>query len=98
LNTNEPPENPERIFTNSVISNTEIRLVWLDDEIPKLREKVKQLEYERVSLLCYVMCNKAVLALLRRMPPEVLGEIFSWTLPTIADALNAGRFDMAQSP
>jgi hypothetical protein len=98
LNTNEPPEDPERIFTDSVISNTETRLVWLDDEIPKLREKLKQLEYERVSLLRYVSCNKAVLAPLRRMPPEVLGEIFSWTLPTIADALNASRFDMAQSP
>jgi hypothetical protein len=46
LNTNEPPEDPERIFTDSVILNTEIRLVWLDNEIPKLREKLKQLEYE----------------------------------------------------
>jgi hypothetical protein len=28
----------------------------------------------------------------------VLGKIFSWTLPSIAEALNAGRIDMAQSP
>ncbi|KAJ7330518.1 hypothetical protein DFH08DRAFT_967053 [Mycena albidolilacea] len=98
LNTNEPPADPERIFIDSVISKTEARLVWLDDEIPKLREKLKQLEYERASLPRYVTCNKAALAPLRRMPPEVLGEIFSWTLPTIANVLNAGKFDMAQSP
>jgi hypothetical protein len=71
LNTNEPPEDSERMFIDSVISKTEARLVWLDDEIPKLREKLKQLEDERASMPRHLTRNKAVLAPLRRMPPEV---------------------------
>jgi hypothetical protein len=77
---------------DSVIFDTEAHLVWLDDEIPKLQEKLKQLEDER-----HLTRDKAVLAPLRRIP-EVLGEIFSCTSPSIAEALNAGRINMAQSP
>jgi hypothetical protein len=32
------------------------------------------------------------------MPPELLHEIFSWTLPSIKEALDMGRFEMGQTP
>ncbi|KAJ7663886.1 hypothetical protein DFH06DRAFT_986571 [Mycena polygramma] len=57
------------------------RLAIIDEEIAKLRETLKQLEEDRASLLSY----KVILSPLRRMPPEVLGQIFSWTLPSVDD-------------
>ncbi|KAF7366657.1 F-box domain-containing protein [Mycena sanguinolenta] len=97
LNTNEPPEDSESVFIRSVITESNTRLTRLDDEISKLQEKLKQLEDERAALLSYRTQNTAILSPLRRMPPEVLSEIFSWTLPSINDALGIG-YDMAQSP
>ncbi|KAJ7483482.1 hypothetical protein FB451DRAFT_991164, partial [Mycena latifolia] len=35
---------------------------------------------------------------LRRMPPELLGEIFSWTLPSVQEALGRRRFQDKHSP
>ncbi|KAF7366672.1 F-box domain-containing protein [Mycena sanguinolenta] len=97
LNTNEPPDDSELTFIHSVVSETSARLTRLDDEISKLQEKLKQLEDERATLLSYRTRNKAILSPLRRMPPEVLSEIFSWTLLPTIDALGIG-FHMAQSP
>ncbi|KAJ7671065.1 hypothetical protein B0H17DRAFT_905392, partial [Mycena rosella] len=35
--------------------------------------------------------NAAILSPLRRIPPEILAEIFSWTLPPIREILCRGR-------
>ncbi|KAJ6580700.1 hypothetical protein B0H19DRAFT_483800, partial [Mycena capillaripes] len=32
------------------------------------------------------------------MPPEVLGEIFSWTLPSVDECLEREQFPMTDSP
>jgi len=98
FNSNEPPEESESTFIQSVLSQTNAPLACLDDEISKLREKLKLLEEERVLLFSYRTRNEAILSPLRRMPLELLREIFLWTLPSIAGTLELGRFDMAQSP
>ncbi|KAF8210997.1 hypothetical protein K438DRAFT_1534151, partial [Mycena galopus ATCC 62051] len=74
------------------------RLAYLNEEISNLHEKLRQLENERASLPSYRTRNKAILSPLRRMPSEVLGEIFLWTLPSLQDAIITGRFDMGRSP
>ncbi|KAF8211032.1 hypothetical protein K438DRAFT_102106 [Mycena galopus ATCC 62051] len=105
LNTNEPAEGSDLTFIHSLISNTDARLAFLDHEIPNLQEKLsklqktlKQLEDERASLSSYQTRIRATLSPLRRMPPEVLAEIFMWTLSSIGDALTGGRFHVARSP
>ena len=98
LNTNEPPEDSDLPLIHSVISEADARLACLNDEISRLLEKLKPLEDERASLLSYRTQNKSVLSPLRRMPSEVLGEIFLWTLPSLQDAIITGRFDMGRSP
>ncbi|KAF7340696.1 ABC protein [Mycena sanguinolenta] len=97
LNTNEPPEDSELTFIHSVVSETTTRLTHLDDEISTLRERLKQLRDERTALSSYHTRNKAILSPLRRMPPEVLAEIFSWTLPAVQNARRSS-FNMLQSP
>ncbi|KAJ6580786.1 hypothetical protein B0H19DRAFT_894069, partial [Mycena capillaripes] len=97
--TNEPPDSSEIALVLSAISKTDAPLACLDNEISKLQEKLKQLEDERTLLSSYRTQNTAILSPLRRLPPEVLGEIFSWTMPSVNDALDLGRFDTgANSP
>ncbi|KAJ7231031.1 hypothetical protein B0H12DRAFT_1240046 [Mycena haematopus] len=83
--TNEPPEDSESTFIRSVISKTATRLASLEDEIYKVTEKLKHLEDERASLSSHLMQHKAILSPLRRMPPELLSEIFSSTLPSLGE-------------
>ncbi|KAF7356296.1 F-box domain-containing protein [Mycena venus] len=98
LTSNEPPEESESTFIQSLISKTDAPLARLDKEISKLQEHLKMLEEAREFLRGYRTWNKAIFSPLRRIPPEVLREIFSWTLPSIRDALHSGRFEMGQSP
>ncbi|KAF8211009.1 hypothetical protein K438DRAFT_1710460, partial [Mycena galopus ATCC 62051] len=100
LTTNEPPEGSELpvVFIHSAISKTDGRLARLNQEIPKLQERLRRLEDERASLTSYRARNKAVLSPLRRIPPELLGEIFSWTLPFIGNALSVDTFNILRSP
>ncbi|KAJ7906142.1 hypothetical protein B0H13DRAFT_2507134 [Mycena leptocephala] len=81
LNSNEPPEDPELGFIRSVVADADARLMRLDEDLAQLRDRVRQLEEERAALSSFHTRNNAILSPLRKLPPEVLGEIFSWTLP-----------------
>ncbi|KAJ7749272.1 hypothetical protein DFH07DRAFT_829073 [Mycena maculata] len=74
-------------------------MALLDDEMSRLRERLQRLEEERASLAGHYERLKAILSPLRRMPAELLGEIFSWTLPPDAEALRrGGRLKLKDSP
>ncbi|KAJ7681834.1 hypothetical protein DFH06DRAFT_1159445 [Mycena polygramma] len=93
LNSNQPPEDSETSSIKAVISQTVVTLTRVDDEISRLRERLGQLETERYQLEHCVLQHRAILSPLRRLPAEVLGEIFSWTLPVACE-----RYSIAQSP
>ncbi|KAJ7138212.1 hypothetical protein C8R44DRAFT_695340, partial [Mycena epipterygia] len=97
LNSNEVPLESDSTFVQSAISKAGVRLACLDDAISELRDRMKQLEEERASVLIQLAQNAAIISPLRRMPPEVLGEIFSWTLPSVG-ALKHGHLGVAYSP
>ncbi|KAJ7457168.1 hypothetical protein B0H11DRAFT_2063087, partial [Mycena galericulata] len=101
LNSNEAPLECDLDFVHSVLSKTGARLAYLDDEISRLRDRSRllQLEEERALLSNYHARNRGVVSPLRRMPPEVLSEIFSWTLlPSTAAAALSCSFDKTTSP
>ncbi|KAJ6485564.1 hypothetical protein C8R45DRAFT_276122 [Mycena sanguinolenta] len=100
LTTNEPPEDSDAVFVQSVVSKTDPRLAYLENEISKIRDQLKQLEDEHHSLIIYRTRNKAILSPVRRIPTEILGGIFRWTLPPIRDDsnLDRSRFDFRNSP
>ncbi|KAJ7625639.1 hypothetical protein FB45DRAFT_69933 [Roridomyces roridus] len=76
---NEPPESAEKSFIQAVASQTAARLTRLDDEISRLKHRLGQLEAEQAELSDYQRQNATILSPLRRMPPEVLTEVFLWT-------------------
>ncbi|KAF7345530.1 F-box domain-containing protein [Mycena venus] len=83
LNSNDVPLESDSVFVKVAISKIDAPLASLDGEIARLRAQLQQLEEERASLSCHRDRNCAILSPLRRMPPEVLGQIFSWTLPLL---------------
>ncbi|KAF8211010.1 hypothetical protein K438DRAFT_1534115, partial [Mycena galopus ATCC 62051] len=83
----------------SVVLEADARLASLDDEISKIRKKLKQLEDERASVFSSRTQSNTILSPLRRMPSELLGKIFLETLSSVTnDSLRGRRFDMARSP
>ncbi|KAJ7609332.1 hypothetical protein DFH06DRAFT_1485820 [Mycena polygramma] len=81
LNSNEPPLDSEVVIVQSAIVKADGRLAWLANEISQLRDRLQRLEEEQVSLSSFRAQNRAILSPLRRMPPEVLSEIFAWASP-----------------
>ncbi|KAJ7777087.1 hypothetical protein B0H16DRAFT_1360738 [Mycena metata] len=112
LNSDEVPLDPELDMIASVVSETETHLARLDDvisktnahlacledEVASVRERMRQLEEQRAPLHSYRAQNQAVRSPLRRIPPEVLAEIFLWTLPTPQRAVERLRFSAMESP
>ncbi|KAJ7255137.1 hypothetical protein B0H12DRAFT_541135 [Mycena haematopus] len=86
LNTNEPPQAPELDLIRPVAEKTEARLASLEAEISQLKEQLNHLEAEHAMLSKYHSQNATILSPLRRIPVEILAEIFQWTLPQLFDA------------
>ncbi|KAJ7643411.1 hypothetical protein DFH06DRAFT_1477175 [Mycena polygramma] len=98
LNSNEVPSDAEIPVVQFALENADARLASLEAEMTRLRGRLRQLEEEHVALSIYRTQNKAILSPLRRMPPEVLSEIFCWTLPTARDEVLHPRFGTAHCP
>ncbi|KAJ7755200.1 hypothetical protein B0H16DRAFT_1830828 [Mycena metata] len=86
LNSNEVPLDAELDMVKSVVLKADVDLAGLDDMISKtnagLGDEMRQLVEQRASLSSYRARHQAILSPLRRAPPEILGEIFFWTLPS----------------
>ncbi|KAJ7603813.1 hypothetical protein FB45DRAFT_811734 [Roridomyces roridus] len=82
MNTNDPPQDSERLYVREVVSKADARLACVEDEISRLEDRLKVLLREHALLSEYRTKNVGILSPLRRMPPEILGQIFSWALPT----------------
>ncbi|KAJ6580643.1 hypothetical protein B0H19DRAFT_483248 [Mycena capillaripes] len=98
LNCNEPPEDSDMTLIHSVLSTTGARLALLDQDISQLRDRLKQLEEDRTSLSSFHAQNNAILSPLRKVPAEVLSEIFLWTLPSTRESRQRPRFLTTDSP
>ncbi|KAJ7648237.1 hypothetical protein DFH06DRAFT_1095681 [Mycena polygramma] len=87
LTSNVAPLDSDVAFIQSAISQIDVRLKCLAHEIKQAGAMLcaTELEEEQLSLRSYRNQNLAILSPLRRLPPEVLGEIFSWTLQRPAD-------------
>ncbi|KAJ6485556.1 hypothetical protein C8R45DRAFT_790001, partial [Mycena sanguinolenta] len=85
LTTNEPPDDSDAVFVQSIVLKCDARLAYLEDEISKSPDR-KGFEEERLSLLAYRAQNRGILSPVRRIPPEILGDIFCWILPPVEHA------------
>ncbi|KAF7368131.1 F-box domain-containing protein [Mycena sanguinolenta] len=91
--TNEPPLEPELTFVRPIVEKTRARLATLNAEISRLKNRLRELKDERTALSEFHSQNTRIISPVRRIPAEILGEIFSWTLPSMHEG-----FDTEECP
>ncbi|KAF7328294.1 F-box domain-containing protein [Mycena sanguinolenta] len=91
--TNEPPLEPELTFLRPIVEKTRARLATLNAEISRLKNRLRELKDERTALSEFHSQNTRIISPVRRIPAEILGEIFSWTLPSMHEG-----FDTEECP
>ncbi|KAJ7196807.1 hypothetical protein GGX14DRAFT_375691, partial [Mycena pura] len=89
---------PELLITNSVpsdfqaneihqlILNTDAEISALGDEITRVQCALDRLELRRAGLRDFVKSHRAVVSIVRRLPRDILGEIFSHYLRDASDS------------
>ncbi|KAJ6594646.1 hypothetical protein B0H19DRAFT_908650, partial [Mycena capillaripes] len=82
LGTNYCPTDKEVLEIENLIVEPTLRLKCLDDEIANLQKAIDKLAEERESLGAYVEAHRALISPVRRLPLDIIQEIFLACLPT----------------
>ncbi|KAJ7230290.1 hypothetical protein GGX14DRAFT_692096 [Mycena pura] len=88
LHSNEAPLEFELADIETASSDMDAHLALLDDEIARLKARVETRRQH----------NRAILSSLRRIPPELLAEVFLCSLPPEYNDYIRGRYDVKESP
>lgn len=80
--TNDVPSDEEATRISQLISKPIEELRGLDEEIARLMSRLDELRLERDKVEAYVDPHRVLLTPVRRLPPDILGEIFVHCLPT----------------
>ncbi|KAF7352502.1 F-box domain-containing protein [Mycena venus] len=91
------PQDREVPTVASVTPTVDARLAGVDEEISHVEDRLKELREEHISLSSCRTRDLAILSPVRKVPPEVLAYIFSWTLPFMKNRANC-RFSITASP
>ncbi|KAJ7609162.1 hypothetical protein FB45DRAFT_805827, partial [Roridomyces roridus] len=98
IHSNDPPEPAEIPLIQSFAPEIDASLASLDAEIWRLQERLRSLKKDRSELLDHQRVHKSILSPLRRMPPEILAEIFVFSLPTVTELFQRQKFQIEDSP
>ncbi|KAF8133046.1 hypothetical protein K438DRAFT_1739344 [Mycena galopus ATCC 62051] len=82
LGTNYCPTDKEVLDIADLLVEPTLRLKGIDDEIAKLQTAIDKLTEERDSLGAYVEAHQALISPARRLPLDIVQEIFIACLPT----------------
>ncbi|KAJ6545742.1 hypothetical protein B0H19DRAFT_955724, partial [Mycena capillaripes] len=83
LEGNETPLDSQISFIRDIIAAGQERLDALDAEIRPLKVAPAELARRRDEEAEHILRHRSVLHPIRRVPPELLGEIFALTLPNV---------------
>ncbi|KAJ6594553.1 hypothetical protein B0H19DRAFT_900769, partial [Mycena capillaripes] len=82
LGTNYCPQDEELAQINDLLIEPCLRLKHLDDEIAVMQKAINKLNEERDALTTYVEAHRALIFPVRRLPLDIMEEIFMACLPT----------------
>ncbi|KAJ7466860.1 hypothetical protein FB451DRAFT_399999 [Mycena latifolia] len=82
LGTNYCPQDEEIVEIQSLLTGPSLRLKELEDEIADLQKALSKRAEERTELSAYVDAHMALISPVRRLPLDVIQEIFVACLPT----------------
>ncbi|KAJ7157389.1 hypothetical protein C8R46DRAFT_1114362 [Mycena filopes] len=81
ITSNAPPTDPEATEIRQIIARGRAHVHDLGIEIDQLQRAIAALREERRDVQNRITLHVAVLSPLRIFPPEILGQIFRWSLP-----------------
>ncbi|KAJ6456468.1 hypothetical protein C8R45DRAFT_1034563 [Mycena sanguinolenta] len=81
LGTNYCPKDNESAEIRALLTEPTCRLQRLDDEIAELQKAIDKLSEERNTLCTYVDAHKALISPVRRLPLDIIQEIFLACIP-----------------
>ncbi|KAJ7067395.1 hypothetical protein C8F01DRAFT_666822 [Mycena amicta] len=76
VESNSPPTDAQASVIHQAIQNTESRISSLDSHITELKKTLEQCQLRRQELVAFAHLHRGVVSSLRRVPSEILGEIF----------------------
>ncbi|KAJ7762571.1 hypothetical protein B0H16DRAFT_1529247 [Mycena metata] len=82
LGTNYSPEDEEILEIQAFLVEPTLRLNRLDDKIAELEQAIQKLKEERKDFRAFVDAHKALVSPVRRLPIDIIQEIFLACLPT----------------
>ncbi|KAJ6594657.1 hypothetical protein B0H19DRAFT_912125, partial [Mycena capillaripes] len=82
LGTNYCPKDEEIIDIKALLVEPTLRLKRLDEEIADLQKAINKLAAERDGLGTFVESHKALISPVRRLPLDIIQEIFVACIPT----------------
>ncbi|KAJ7913904.1 hypothetical protein B0H13DRAFT_2003971 [Mycena leptocephala] len=82
LGTNYCPKDEEVVEIKGLLILPTLRLKLLDDEIADLQQAIDELARERRGLRAYVEAHQALISPFRRLPVDLIQEIFLACMPT----------------
>ncbi|KAJ7366565.1 hypothetical protein DFH08DRAFT_728613 [Mycena albidolilacea] len=82
LGTNYSPRDTELAQIRRLLIEPGVRLKRLEDEIAAIQKTLDELTEERDTLSAYVEAHKALMSPIRRLPVEIIQDIFLACLPT----------------
>ncbi|KAJ7140794.1 hypothetical protein C8R44DRAFT_726512 [Mycena epipterygia] len=98
LGTNYCPTDEEITEIQSLIFEPALRVQRLDDEIADLQKAIDKLAEERTSLNAYVEAHKALISPVRRLPFDVIQEIFVTCIPIHRERIEISQSRIAKLP
>ncbi|KAE9399112.1 hypothetical protein BT96DRAFT_858542, partial [Gymnopus androsaceus JB14] len=81
LQNNESPDSESSFDTQSLLSQAEHALADLDSQIERMQTSISRLSERRERITVNIQAYRTVLHPIRRLPREVILEIFEWCLP-----------------
>ncbi|KAJ7622661.1 hypothetical protein DFH06DRAFT_1105207 [Mycena polygramma] len=84
LTTNDPPSDTEKIKVQDILHGLHTRISNLDASIAAAEDTLLHLRNKRKSTVEDVHRGTAILSIIRRLPEDVLTEVFSHTLPDVS--------------
>ncbi|KAJ6526945.1 hypothetical protein DFH09DRAFT_1328277 [Mycena vulgaris] len=91
IGTNYCPKEQEIIEITALLVQPTLRLERLQNEITEMQKAIDELKTERDSLAGYVRAHQALISPVRRLPPDILTEIFLACIPTHRNCVMSAR-------
>ncbi|KAK7055129.1 hypothetical protein R3P38DRAFT_1345416 [Favolaschia claudopus] len=83
LTSNDAPNTPHSVFVEEILREKQVELSLLEDEINRLKSALKVVQRNHSNLKAEMKGYKGILSPLRRLPAEILGEIFLYFVPSV---------------